>query len=75
MTCQRVVFAVPTDHRVKLKEVEKRDKYLNLVRELKKLWNMKMTVIPILVGALGTIPKGVVKGLEDIEIREQLETN
>ena len=29
-------FAVPADHRVKLKESEKKDKYLGLVRELKK---------------------------------------
>ena len=27
---------VPTDHRVKLKEREKKDKYLDLARELKK---------------------------------------
>ena len=30
-----VDFAVPADHRIKLKECEKRDKYLDLVRELK----------------------------------------
>ena len=35
-TCQIVNFAIPTDHRVKLKESEKRDKYLDLARELKK---------------------------------------
>ena len=29
-------FAVPADHRIKLKEYEKKDKYLNLARELKK---------------------------------------
>ena len=52
-------FAVPTDHRVKLKESEKRDKYLDLARELKKLWNMKVTVIPIVIGALGTVDKGL----------------
>ena len=28
-------------------------------------------VIPIVLGALGTIPKRLVKGLEDLEIREQ----
>ena len=33
--CKIVDFAVPADHRVKLKESEK-DKYLNLARELKK---------------------------------------
>ena len=31
-----VDFAVPVDHRIKLKESEKKDKYLNLARELKK---------------------------------------
>ena len=32
---------------------------------------MKVTVIPIVVGALGTIPNGLVKGLKDLEIKEQ----
>ena len=45
-------FAV---HREKLKESEKKDKYLNPVQELKKLWSKKVTVIPIVIGALGTI--------------------
>ena len=35
-TCRIVDFAVPADHRVKLKESEKRDEYLDLARELKK---------------------------------------
>ena len=34
--CKIVDFAVPTNHRIKLKECEKRDKYLDLARELKK---------------------------------------
>ena len=33
--CKIVDFAVPADHRIKLKECE-RDKYLNLAREFKK---------------------------------------
>ena len=43
------------------KENENWDKYLEFARELKKPWNMKVIVIMILVGALGTIPKGLVK--------------
>ena len=35
-TYRIVDFAVPADHRVKLKESEKTDKYLDLARELKK---------------------------------------
>ena len=34
--CKIVDFAVPAEHRIKLKECEKRDKYLDLARELKK---------------------------------------
>ena len=35
---------------------------------------MKIMVIPIVFGSLGTILKGVIKRLEDLEIREQVET-
>ena len=63
-------FAVPADHRAKLKENEKMDKYLDLARELKKSWNMKVKVIPIVVGAPGTVPKG----LENLDIRGKIET-
>ena len=73
-TCKIVNFAVPADHRVKLKENEKKDKYLDLVRELKKLWNRKVTIIPVVIDALGTVTKGLLKGLEDLEIRGQMET-
>ena len=51
-------FAVPSDHGIKLKECEKKDEYLDFDQESKKLWNMKMTVIPIVVGAFGTVTKG-----------------
>ena len=49
---------VPADHRIKLKESKQRDMYLDLARELKKLWNMKVTVIPIVIGVLGAVIKG-----------------
>ena len=67
-------FVVLADHRVKLKESEKQDKYLDLTRELKKLRNMKVMVIPIAIGALGTVTKCLVQGVEDLEIRGRVET-
>ena len=73
-TCKIVDFAVPADDRVKLKECEKKDKYLDLARELKKLWNMQVTIIPIVIGAFGTVTKGLLKGLEDLEIGGRVET-
>ena len=35
ITCRILGFPIPVDHCVKLKECEKKDKYLNLARELK----------------------------------------
>ena len=35
---------------------------------------MKVTVLPIVIGALGTITSGLVQGLEDMEIRGRVET-
>ena len=38
------------------------------------MWNMKVTIVPIVIGALGTITKGLLKGLEDLEIGGRVET-
>ena len=35
---------------------------------------MKVTVIPIPIGAFGTVTKGLVKGLEGLEIRGRVKT-
>ena len=44
------------------------NKYLDLARELKKLWNMKVTIIPIVIGAFGTVTKEWLEGLEELEV-------
>ena len=72
--CKIVDFAVQADHRINLKESEKKDKYLDLAREIEKLWNMKVTIVPIVIGALGTVTKGLLKGLEDLDIGGRVET-
>ena len=51
--------AVPADHRIKQKECEKKEKYLDLARELKKTWNLQVTIIPTVIGAFGTVAKGL----------------
>ena len=73
-TCKIIDFAVPADHRIKLKECEKKDKYLDLAWELKKLWNMLVTIIPIVIGAVGTVTKRLQKGLDDLEVGGRMET-
>ena len=68
-----MIFAVPADHRVKQKESQKRNKYVDLGRELTKLWNMKVTVIATVIAALSSITKGLVLEIEDLQIREKFE--
>ena len=47
---------------------------MDLARELKKLWNMKVTVMPIVTGALGTVPNVLEKRPTEVEIRGRIET-
>ena len=35
---------------------------------------MKVTIVPIVIGAFGTITKGLLKGLEDLEVGGRVET-
>ena len=60
--------------RVEIKESEKINKCMDLTRELRKLWNMKVTVIPIVISVLGMVLKGLERGLEELEIRRWIET-
>ena len=69
--CKIFDLADPADHRMKLK---KKVKYLDLAKELKKLWNMKVTIVPIVFGAFGTVTKGLLKGLEGLEVGRRVET-
>ena len=49
--------------------IKKLDKYPELIRELKKLWNMKMKVISIIVGVLETMQKNLKMRLRELKIR------
>ena len=35
---------------------------------------MKITIIPIVIGAFGTVTKGLLKGLEDLDVGGRMET-
>ena len=57
-----------------MKESDKINNYLDLSRELRKWWNMWVEVIPVVVGTLGTVLKGLKRGMEEIEIRWKIKT-
>ena len=57
--------AIPAD--VKTKYNEKLEKYTDLAHEIKGIWQLKaVKIIPIIVGALGAIPKETEDALKKI---------
>ena len=49
------------------KEEEKIEKYRNLAREVAKLWNVTFKIIPVVIGALGTIPNDLEERINEME--------
>ncbi|XP_063687998.1 uncharacterized protein LOC134821231 [Bolinopsis microptera] len=59
--------AVPGDTRILDREQEKILKYQDLKREIKKNWNLrKVTIVPVVIGALGTITINFRKHLDAV---------
>ena len=48
------------------KEAEKNLKCKNLTIEIQRMWNVKTTVIPVIIGATGTISKASRKYVSNI---------
>ena len=67
-SCKIIDFAVPGDSRIEEKEKDKIEKYQELGRELQKIWNVKVKIIPLVVGSLGAIPKQFGDRLKQIGI-------
>ena len=57
-------IAIPADHRVNIKENKDIEKFLDLPKDLKMLWNMNVNVILIVVGVLGTVHKILLKKIK-----------
>ena len=49
-------FAVSTDPGGKLNESKRKDKYPE-IKEVKTLWNMRVTIVSIVIGAMLQSPK------------------
>ena len=64
-------FAIPYDTRVDDKEVEQIEKYLDLTREPKKVWNRKVILVPLVLGALGTPVKELQKRLKQLVLTQR----
>ena len=72
--CTIIDVAVPGDIRVGEKETEKVEKYQDLKREIAKIWKMKeVKVVPIVVGALGSVSRSLGKWIDKLGIKIKTE--
>ena len=68
-TCKPIDMSVPSNRNIALKESEKKSKYKDLELEKQRMWHMKTKVIPVVVGALGTVKKGMVENIKKVSER------
>ena len=64
--CIMIDTSIPSERNVSIKEVEKLSKYKDLEIEVTKMWEMKTSTVPIVVGALGLIKRGLEKCVSQI---------
>jgi hypothetical protein len=70
--------AISGDRNVIKKEAEKILKYKNLTIEIQRMWNIKTRLVPVIIGATGTISKSFRKYASSIpgnhEVKELQKT-
>ena len=54
------------NNNIALKEIEKKRRYKDLGLEIQRMRQMKPEVIPVVVGALGTLKKGMVENIKKV---------
>ena len=54
-------MAIPSDYNIQKKATEKMSKYVDLQIECQRLWNKKVEVIPVIIGATGIEDKNIKK--------------
>ena len=72
-SCQIIDVAIPEDGRVREKEDEKIEKYQDLAREVRRMWGVRSKVIPVVVGALGSVPLRLKDNLKVIDVGISIE--
>ena len=61
--CQIIDVAIPSDYNIQKKATDKMSKYVDLQIEYQRLWNKKVEVIPVIIGATGIVDKNIKEGV------------
>jgi hypothetical protein len=58
--------AIPADRNVVQKEAEKKLNYKSLCIEIQRMWNLKCTIIPVIIGATEMVTRSLRKNLKAV---------
>ena len=71
-SCQVIDICIPLDTNVQLRQGTKRDNYVPLVDQLRRIYpGYTYRIIPVIIGALGTIPRQLNENLKEIGLSPQ----
>ena len=73
-TCALIDVAIPADRNVVQKEAEKKLKYKSLCTELQRMWNLKCTIVPVIIEAPGIVTRSLKKNLETIPGKHSIDS-
>ena len=59
-------ISIPTEKNTSVKVTEKLSKYKDLEIKVERMWGMKATTIPVMIGALELIKKGLEEYIQEI---------
>jgi len=62
--------AMPADRNVVQKDAEKKLKYKNVCIDIQQMWNTKCMIVPVIIGATGTVTIGLRKNLDHDDVHE-----
>jgi len=65
-TCMLIDVATSGDRNVIKKEADKILKYKDLTIEIQRMWNVKTKMIPVIIGATGTVSKSFRKYVSNV---------
>ena len=65
-TCLLIDISCPADGNVGMKHAEKLAKYGDLRVEVSRMWQCRTHVVPVVLGALGTVHAGIARWLDII---------
>ncbi|TWW62748.1 hypothetical protein D4764_04G0013950 [Takifugu flavidus] len=58
--------AIPSDSNIRKKEHEKLEKYQGLKEEMERMWGIKATVVPVVIGTLGAVTPNLSRWFQQI---------